>query len=57
MPVEGLPMKVCFQGKELWFNCICSVLEDKRQSFYLKLWFIQKEAVNLVLHIFTEHFL
>lgn len=55
--MEGLPMKVCFQGKELWFNCICSVLEDKRQSFYLKLWFIQKEAVNSVLHTFTEHFL
>lgn len=55
--MEGLPTKVCFQDKELCFNCICSVLEDERQSFCLKLCFIQKEAVNSVLHIFTEHLL
>ena len=52
--MEGLPPNVCSQGKELWFSCICSVLEGQ-QSFYLNLWFIQKEAVDSVLQVFTEH--
>lgn len=53
--MEGLPPNVCSQGKEQWFSCICSVLEGERQSFYLNLWFIQKEAVDSVLQVFTEH--
>lgn len=46
-----------FSGKDVLFSRICSVLEGRRQSFYLKLWFIQKGAINLILQVFTEYFL